>query len=409
MTKILISNFPQSAQLVGAVNDAGEKVEFHVGYEDVEKSKEVLTSAMSSFFISLLVHDEIYITISDFHAIIAAIGPAAAISLLERKILKFVPPLPESVIVKAGPTSSTMSFNSVGLAEDAMVRFERLINSSKTIKASEKPALVQYVDNAKIEKQTEVEKLWTKELANDLEKQTFKQLGITTESLNNVNAADTFKLIRISEITKQLILQNRLNIDSISQDGFVQQYLGHKMGALTPVSAKDSLWSFKKISELKGIPDLYDLFKRGTITIDNILDCRDKYSGGLFRKWYSSTDYDEQNVLMALVNTSVKEAPWIKAARVIYPNVIGLMGPLPGLVASAVDSYIVGKILAGWNPSLFLDDVYKSKIDQCIARKEVSDRRAQIMQRYGKVDRNSPCPCQSGKKFKRCHGAPYAE
>jgi preprotein translocase subunit SecA len=25
---------------------------------------------------------------------------------------------------------------------------------------------------------------------------------------------------------------------------------------------------------------------------------------------------------------------------------------------------------------------------------------------YGDVPRNAPCPCGSGKKFKRCHGDP---
>jgi len=27
---------------------------------------------------------------------------------------------------------------------------------------------------------------------------------------------------------------------------------------------------------------------------------------------------------------------------------------------------------------------------------------------YGDVARNAPCPCGSGRKFKRCHGAPGA-
>jgi len=27
---------------------------------------------------------------------------------------------------------------------------------------------------------------------------------------------------------------------------------------------------------------------------------------------------------------------------------------------------------------------------------------------FGAVDRNAPCPCGSGKKFKRCHGSPRA-
>jgi preprotein translocase subunit SecA len=66
--------------------------------------------------------------------------------------------------------------------------------------------------------------------------------------------------------------------------------------------------------------------------------------------------------------------------------------------------YIVNKLVEGWSPTLFLDDVYKRKIDQLITTTEISEKRKQIVKRFGNVGRNDPCPCQSGKKFKYCHG-----
>ena len=41
------------------------------------------------------------------------------------------------------------------------------------------------------------------------------------------------------------------------------------------------------------------------------------------------------------------------------------------------------------------------------ARPRRAPRRVQVQQRvvYDKVGRNDPCPCGSGKKYKKCHGA----
>jgi preprotein translocase subunit SecA len=36
---------------------------------------------------------------------------------------------------------------------------------------------------------------------------------------------------------------------------------------------------------------------------------------------------------------------------------------------------------------------------------DAADRKADDPSTWGKVGRNEPCPCGSGKKFKHCHGA----
>jgi preprotein translocase subunit SecA len=42
--------------------------------------------------------------------------------------------------------------------------------------------------------------------------------------------------------------------------------------------------------------------------------------------------------------------------------------------------------------------------------KTVQQLQQKQVQRSGdKIGRNEPCPCGSGKKYKRCHGAPGAE
>lgn len=407
MTKILINNFPRQAQYVHATSTADEndKVRFHVGYDNESSAQMLVANALSSFFSSLIIHNQIYITFDDFYFLLDALGAPDTVRLLDRKIIKIVGVKHDNAIWESASAKGKLQLSGVELSEDIMARFEKSVNESKKISLSDKAFLIQYTDNARVDAPNEIYELKKLELEKDLIRGTFSGLGIATTSSDDVRPQDALKLLRLADITEGLILQSKLGLDSISQDGFVKQYLDFKVGALTSLPQKDSLSPFSTISKLKGIPDLYNLYKHGTITMDNILACRESFSGGLFRQWYSSTDYSEEIILRTLVDKGVKESPLRKFARVIYPNVVGLIGPLAGLAASAVDSYIVGRLLEGWNPSLFLDDVFKQKIDQYIASAEASEKRKLITQRFGKVNRNDSCPCQSGKKFKNCHGS----
>jgi preprotein translocase subunit SecA len=47
-------------------------------------------------------------------------------------------------------------------------------------------------------------------------------------------------------------------------------------------------------------------------------------------------------------------------------------------------------------------------VDGDAAAQQVSGGPAEAASEYGDVPRNAPCPCGSGKKFKRCHGDPRA-
>lgn len=48
--------------------------------------------------------------------------------------------------------------------------------------------------------------------------------------------------------------------------------------------------------------------------------------------------------------------------------------------------------------------IYKRIKDHCALIKEAGQRVAKAGMRLGKIGRNAPCPCGSGKKFKFCHG-----
>lgn len=410
MSNILINNFPRDARAFTMAMDYENKAiagnsdkkskKYLLGYDDATRNNEVIDGALSSFFLSLIIHDEITLYYGDYRILIEKIGGADTLKLLDRKILKIVFNRVVNLVVQ----ESTLTITGHMVGKDPIEHLEETLKSSPSFNLHEKSLLLQYTDNAKILFNKDITHLTHKELSSDLSRRIFSELGITTQNPHDIHPLDGYKLLRIADTIEALILQNELSISSLVQDGFVQQYLDSKLGALRPKVASDSVAQFSKIIKMKGIPDLYNLYKHGTIKMEDIIACRDTFSGGLFRKWYASTDYDEQKVLQALINKSTNESNVIKLARLIFPNVLGLIAPITGVAISVIDSYIVSKLVAGWNPSIFLDNVFKRKIDQFIATKELSEKRRQMIERFGNIKRNDPCPCQGGKKFKSCHG-----
>ncbi|MCA0763119.1 YecA family protein [Vibrio vulnificus] len=264
---------------------------------------------------------------------------------------------------------------------------------------------MQYVDNNSVSLGKEDSKIVTSEISSDLSNAKIRtNLGIESESKNNILPVDVYRMIRLSTIAQGLITQNSLGIESIYQDGYAKDYVNSKLGAFSSVVGNDSVQTFSNVMNLKGIPDIYTLYKRDVITLDDIINYRNTFNGTIFRKWFASENYDEKEVVRTLINNESKEKSMSKFIRFLYPNIAGILNPVLGAASSAFDSYIVGKVLDGWKPSLFLDDVLKRNIDEKVRIFEMKKKREQFVKRFGSVGRNDLCPCQSGKKFKKCHG-----
>ena len=94
----------------------------------------------------------------------------------------------------------------------------------------------------------------------------------------------------------------------------------------------------------------------------------------------------------------------LQPIRMLACNLIGIGGFLPGVAASAFDSYVLDKVLKGWHPNFFLDNELKRIIDKCVEENNKANKDAFREQMFKGVGRNDPCPCGSGKKYKKCHG-----
>lgn len=145
------------------------------------------------------------------------------------------------------------------------------------------------------------------------------------------------------------------------------------------------------------------MFKKGSIEIDQILDIRESFNSKLFRNWFANPDVSEQDIYYELLKEHGLSSK-INLLKWIVPTIIGIVNTPLGVAVSLVENFFISKILQGWNPNLFLDDVLGKKLTQLENNFRVQEERKIILERFKGVQRNEPCPCQSGKKFKKCHG-----
>ncbi|MBM4928303.1 SEC-C domain-containing protein [Vibrio parahaemolyticus] len=402
MTSILIANTAYSlAQVSAKSEENSDSVDFLMGYFSDKELEEQNKRVLSSFFNSLITHEEIYLTLPTLQLVLDNIGFTDLLKLLQNKAIKTCFGLGDNVVMLDGGQGR---LSTIYRASSDINRFENTLATKGMAKDRDFNTLIQYTENSSVNLDKEVNELGVKEVVSDLSSSKIRtDLMLCSESINEIRQVDFLRTLRLADVAQSLVVQSKLNISSMAQDGYSSTYIRSKLGTLSSLVGDDPTKVFASILEQKGIPDIYPLYRKGIISIDDILRLRNNFNGGLFRKWFASEDYDEKEVIKTLLNKS-SDSQLSKFIRFLYPNVFGLISPIAGAASAAFDSYIVNRILEGWNPSLFLDDVLKSNIDNKIRLFDERKKREEFIARFGSVGRNDMCPCQSGKKYKKCHG-----
>ena len=195
-------------------------------------------------------------------------------------------------------------------------------------------------------------------------------------------------------------------LNNIKMDAAINELMLRKTASAFSKDVHVGTDALIRIEQQKGFPDLGELFIKGIVKLDDILKLRNDFQGKIFRYWAQRTNYEEQLMRQEIMNSvhNILGSKCMNPIRFIGTNLIGLLGFIPGLAASAFDSFILDKISKGWHPNFFLDDKLKKMIDDCIAEEHRRNQRKKLNEAFKDVGRNDPCPCGSGKKYKKCHG-----
>ena len=158
--------------------------------------------------------------------------------------------------------------------------------------------------------------------------------------------------------------------------------------------------AFTTIQEVSGVPDIGAAFAAKQLQAAQLLALRHSRHAQALRDWFADGQPNDsaQDTLRRYVE-SIGKPTWLdalptKLIRIATATGLGVVEPVAGGLASAVDTFLLSKWFPRKSPRLFLRQARHILADQSVVPKPVMRGRS----------RNSPCPCGSGKKFKKCCG-----
>lgn len=421
-TKILLSNYPNIRQEVSFEEVGGDEIiDIQCGYDIRVDPHQVTLQIANDLIIAILTYDHIYIEGSHIWDVLQVFGSVYIEELLRADVLHFIPDntLNPVMMRKSDkvwrpdffPYSSSVA-NDKGdvVFEPLQAEWSEIEKTfyHKKIGGKEAQALLYLIDEKKkaIDQEKVIE-LTLKETQNDLKNEQF----VTDNSIlrkNKCGFTEFHKLniLRLHELNTVAVTAGLLGVDALKTDGEISELMNRKCISVFRDKFKDGVTSIQSILHKKGFPDLGELFYNHVIDLDDILKLRNSLQGNLYRFWAMKDAYDEAEMQKDIMNSvhTVLGSKISGAIRFGACCAIGMFSPTSGIAASAVDSFILNRILQGWHPNFFLDDKVKDRIDECIKEKEKEAQEALLRERFKGVGRNDPCPCGSGKKFKQCHG-----
>lgn len=419
-TSLFLSNYPQISQRGFIKSDMyGDSIEFVTGYDIANRiDKKILKHQLANdLMLGILSYDEVLIGGSNIWYIIQILGVDFTKHLLREHILRIInDTCLNAVLMKvndkwqvdflSNPTggdemssNKAFEFNTDGLD---YIEYDLYRHN---LKGHEAEILLVLIEEGikKIENK-KIMAIATQETNRDIKShQYFDQFKLEN---GQVYVGSTFeRLIRIQELNKICAIASDINADSIRCDAEIRRLLSHKTNILSK-RFSDGVSSLNQVLYEKRIPELGSLFVNGVISLDDIIKLRNNYNGTLFRYWMNQDSYEESEMRSDIMNTTtnVLGKNISQLIRLVSCNMLGCFGFIPGIAASAIDSFILNKMASGWHPNFFLDDRVKATIDESVRRHEDNEKREKYSKQFQGVNRNDKCPCGSGLKFKKCHG-----
>lgn len=421
-TKILLSNYPNMRQEVPFGQVGGKEViDIQCGYDIQVDAHQVTLQIANDLITAILAYDKVYIEGNHIWDVLQVFGSIYIEELLRADILHFIPDnLINPVMMRESdkiwkpsffPYSSAVA-NEKGETVFKPVQDEwseiEITFYHKKIACKEAQALLYLIDEKKeVIEQEKIKQLALKETLHDLKNEPFVTANeILRKNKWGQTEYHQLNILRLHELNTVVVTAGLLGANALKTDGEISVLMGKKCASVFADKLKDGVTAIQSILHKKGFLDLGELFYNQVIDLEDILKLRNSLQGKLFRYWAMNDEYDETQMQMDIMNSvhTVLGSKLSGAIRFVACSALGLVSSIPGIAASAIDSFILNKILNGWHPNFFLDDKVKERIDKCIQEKEDDAKKALLLERFKGVGRNEPCPCGSGKKFKQCHG-----
>lgn len=421
-TKILLSNYPKIQQEVPfeRVGDR-ERLDILCGYDINVDPHQVTLQIANDLITAILTYDHVYIEGNHIWDVLQVFGSLYIEELLKANILHFIPDNQiNPVMIREADKVWRPDFfpYSTGVAnkqgetifkpvQDEWSEIEITFYHNKIIGKDAQALLYLIDEKKKVIEQDRIRELAQREIENDLKNEQFvTENSILRKNRFGMTEFHQLNILRLHELNTVAVTAGLLGADALKTDGEISKLMHRKCASVFNDKLKDGVTSIQSILHKKGFPDLGELFVNHIIDLEDILNLRNSLQGKLFRYWAMKDDYDEAQMQMDIMNSvhTILGSKVANAVRFVACSAIGIVNTVSGIAVSALDSFILNKIVQGWHPNFFLDEQLKERIDKCIKNKKEVEKMELLNERFKGVGRNDLCPCGSGKKFKKCHG-----
>lgn len=412
---IFIDNFyQQNMTLDIKMESSNESSKVITGFHPKLDSREIKERVVSEIFKALLLHDKLVLRTNELLDIIKAFGINDTILLLKTNKFELIDDKGLTMVL-GEESSNKYSLSEIRFASsDGPIKssvewLEKRLHDSKTNNNKYLNALLLNVEkfNKPIDVDLAREQV-IKETQFDIQNGNISNyLNLTSVSTDDIKRSDIYNLLRLSNLNMTLIYSSILNIENISMDGAIKPILGVKLSPRLNLAPSINLYDsfFKDVFQKKNIPDLAKLYINNVITLEDYLEIISTLSSKKFRQWIMDNDYNPLDLEKDILRSHPKISnSYVKFIKWTLPNAIGIFFPAVGLASSFADSYIVDKLVGGWHPNFFTDDILKQRIDSKVELHAKEERVNSIKIRFPNVGRNDICPCGSNLKFKKCCG-----
>ncbi len=416
---ILLTNYPRLLQRfsMAPVNDESNTVDVVYGYDLKVDNHQVSLNIARDLIMALLTFEKIYIEADHILDVLHVFGSESVKKLLRLHILIIIPDKNFTPVMlrdnkgrwKHDFISYPLGGNDFHLKQIHKWSHVEYQLRSQGFNETETNAIIYLVDENSVNISNE------KDLLDKIIQETERD-SVSTPFLADPNfwrcrpdgrwEYNQVSINRLHELNKSAVLSAELGINNVKMDAEISSIMLKKVSSVFPTPLHEGTDALIRIEQQKGFPDLGDLFVNKIINLDEILKLRDSFNGKIFRYWAKASNYEEDLMRQDIMNSvqNVLGSKCLKPMRILACNLLSLAGFLPGLAASAFDSYILEKVLIGWHPNFFLDNDLKKMIDSSVEENDRQNKDMLRRQMFKGVGRNDLCPCGSGKKFKNCHG-----
>lgn len=420
-SKILLANYPKIRQECTFQNsEKGSLIDVITGYDINPNCHEVTIRICRDLINAIISFDYIYIYASNIWDITSVIGTENFKELLRNNIFRVITDKElNPVMLKESGREWTCDFFGYSTGYNLIKENRDVMHNGKwghvecefehhNVPFKDANAIIYMIDEAGVSFDDEqLKKLVIKETQRDMQSIDFMNDPAFWRVKNSNIEYNTLGALRLHSANTTLGIASMLDIDNMNMEAEVNSIINKKISS-SPIAKEinPGIGSIE-ILERKGFPDIGQLFYDNVLSISDILKLREGRQNKKFRSWVNQKGNNSYEMQRDIMNSaeSILDKPITKAVRFVITNVLSCYEPTNGLLTSTIDSFIIDKLFKTWHPNIFLDNELKKMIDKSIKKADEETRRRKIEELFANVGRNELCPCGSGKKFKKCHGA----